>query len=79
MKTEVSQKKFIVKIQVSLASSDGKSLTLIYDMGRSIEAEFETSKDITRIMKGESKIFSYAHLDEKGGLILDEQAPNQDW
>lgn len=71
--------KFIVKVQRSLASSDGADTILIYDFDENVSAEFEATDDILKMLDGRVKAFFYAHLDKDGGLVLDGIAPWQGW
>lgn len=75
-------KKDIVKVQVSLASSDGVRSVLIYNKDSSCMAEFPISEDgVEQLgMKEEPKKFFWAKIPEKRGFIkLLEEAPYQSW
>lgn len=53
----------IVKVQLSLASSDGKQQMLIYNKDRSINYQAEATPEVIKVMKKEDKQFFHARLD----------------
>lgn len=76
-------KRFIVKVQVPLFSSDGGAGVLVYNEDHSIMREVplrseKERKQLIKEMDGEPKGFFWATHDGKG-VILEEHAPWQDW
>jgi len=72
-------KKFIVKIQVSLFSSEPVQEVLIYNKDQSVRETFVLTDNIKNIMKDEPKLFFYAHIDKNKKLNIDKSAKWQDW
>jgi len=70
----------IVKVQVSLFTTESEPQVLIYNKNLSHSYQGPVSEDIIEIMKGEPKKFFYAKLPKKPGQIeLLNEAPWQDW
>jgi len=75
-----SMKSLIVKVQVSLYSSDCESMALIYNEDKSMLLEIPVDDDLVKLMDGEMKAFFYGKLDNNNGFTLtDKSAPWQDW
>jgi hypothetical protein len=74
---------FIVKVQVSLFSSDGIPSVLVYNKDRSIYSQFDATDDIVKAMKktvGDTKkAFFWAKTDRNKKLNIYEAAPWQEW
>ena len=75
--------KHIVKVQVSIFSSDkgksGKRQVLLYNKDRTIEAQFDANKTIIDKMDGDLKKFFYANYHKNGTIELLDEAPWQSW
>lgn len=71
-------KTFIVKVQLSLDSSDGVQHCLIYNRDRSVQWTGPAVDSLKVAMDGHPKKYYYAHLE--GTLIkLDREAGAQNW
>jgi len=68
----------IVKVQVSLASSDGVTRCLIYNKDRSFAYEGGLNEDMVKTMAGRPKAYFKATLGSEG-LEIWEEMPEQDW
>lgn len=88
----MAKKRFIVKVQLPVVSSDKEVGVLVYNEDRSIMQELPVRskkevKELKMLMhEGECgeiydglKNYFYAHLDNSKGLILTGLAPMQDW
>lgn len=69
----------IVKVQISLQSSDNVRRMYIYNKGKTIEYQAEVTPEVWHIMKGRSKAFFHASLSDDKKIILGEEAQWQDW
>jgi len=78
MAEDEKEARVIVKIQISLASSDGQSWAMIYDQSKTRIAQFEPPKLLLDIMKGRPKAFFYAIL-VNDKFVIEEEAPWQEW
>ncbi len=77
---EFCNKKVIVKVQLSLATSHDKQQVLVYDEDHKNSYEGDASPEIIKAMDGEVKKFFYAIFPTKPGMIdMFEEAPWQDW
>ena len=79
----MSKHKFIVKVQLPLASSDGNAGVLVYNEDRSVMEELSIRSEIEadqllEELKGEPKGFFYARMQGKT-LMLVGVAPWQNW
>ena len=76
-------KPFIVKVQLSLASSDGSRTMLAYNEDRSLQFESEAHAETAQRMGDRVKAFFWADLVGKikgqAKLVINEEAPEQDW
>lgn len=72
-------KREIVKVQVSIFSTDGERRVLIYNEDGSIHEEFPLTADLEREMGKSLKRYFYAHVSKKKKLVLDGAAPRQAW
>ena len=67
----------IVKVQASIV---GAPNVLVYNRERTIMQQFPQTPEVMKAMNGDLKKFFYYHLDpETKKLILDEEAPWQQW
>lgn len=74
--------KVIVKVQVSLYSSDGQTDMMLYSEDHSIFDQIPADPDFVKLcMKGRPKAFFYARIDTKkqGYYLTDKEAPWQEW
>jgi len=69
----------IVKVQLSITSSDGIQKVLIYDKSKSIMYQEDANQDIIGKMDGEVKKFFNARINKKGILELINPTDFQDW
>ena len=74
----------IVKVQLSLASSDGVQRALVYNRKRDHQGEFPAPPDLVKKMNGRPKaFFAAAFRKNKGGdgytILIGDEAPWQDW
>ena len=68
----------IVKVQLSLASSDGKTDVLVYNQDRSIQYMGAAWPELVEMMGGEHRAFFNAGLVD-GDIVLNEPTDWQDW
>jgi hypothetical protein len=72
--------KEIVKVQISLFSSEPTAQVLVYNESRSHLYEGDAPAEIVELMDGEPKKFFWANMPkEKGFIELLKEAPWQDW
>lgn len=69
----------IVKLQISLGSSDGRTRALIYNEERTVLTEMEPGQDILDVMGDDAKAYFTAVLHENGMLQIKERVPEQAW
>lgn len=75
-------KKMIVKVQVSLHSSDGQARCLIYNESRSWTYEGVCGEDIVEMMKDRPKAYFHIELSEKedfAGFEIGDEVEGLDW
>lgn len=72
-------KEGIVKVQISLFSSDNTANVLVYNKDQSVVFEGEVSKEVVKAMKGETKAFFYFTAMKGGYIRLFGKAPWQGW
>lgn len=70
--------KFLVKVQVSLYTTESKPQILIYNEDHSIFFQGDMYKGLEKRIK-EPKKFWWAHVSKKNMIVLDKPAPWQDW
>lgn len=75
----MENKKFIVKVQLSIASNKDVQSVLVYNEDESILAEYEATDDLLKFCDGREKFFVWATLDAEGGIVLGDIAPWQQW
>lgn len=73
----MKRKQTIFKIQVSLTSSDMPTV-LAYNEDRSYMGEWSLDGDTKKIMKGRNKAY-FRGIAIGSILMIDEEAPIQDW
>ena len=71
-------KKIIFKIQISLFTTEGHIQVMVYNEDRSIQGQFDMSKEIKQMAKGRKKFFVYGEMIGTEVNILSE-APWQNW
>lgn len=80
---KIYDKKHIVKVQISIFSSDkgksGKRQVLVYNEDRSLEWTGDATKEIVKQLDGELKKFFYAKAKKGGYITLLGEAPWQSW
>jgi hypothetical protein len=68
----------IVKVQVSLASSDGVTRVLIYNQNCTFEYEGGINEDMVETMAGRAKAYFEASMGPDG-LEIGEELEDQSW
>lgn len=72
--------KIIVKVQVSLFTSEDEPQVLVYSENHKHQYEGPVTEEVIYAMDGEPKKFFYARIPKKPGMIeLLEEAPWQSW
>jgi hypothetical protein len=69
----------IVKVQLSLNTSEATRQVLIYNKSRSILFEGLADSEVINAMNGEPKRFFQAHLDFNERVVLDDVVDDRDW
>ena len=69
----------IVKVQLSLHTTQERRRVLVYNEDRSVWYEADASQEVINLLAGEPKTYFKAHLDKDKKLILDGKAPDQIW
>jgi len=75
-------KRFIVKVQISITSSEPVRQALIYNEDHTVWAEYDAPKDLIRRVGpcgGAWKRYFWAYIDKDKILHLDDYAPDQSW
>lgn len=78
------EKHFIVKVQLPIVSTDPDVGVLVYNEDRSIMAELpmrsiKEAEILIQVLEDFPKGYFWAKLDDKGGIILVDEAPWQEW
>lgn len=68
----------IVKVQLSITSTEAKRQVLVYDESRKYRYEAEATKEIEKMMKGRLKAYFAARMNGTQIEILDE-VQQQNW
>lgn len=68
----------IVKVQLSIITSEKNRRVLIYNEDRTIEYETDASKEIVDLMRGDLKAFFHASMVETE-ISLNQRAEWQEW
>lgn len=68
----------IVKVQMSLASSDGVRRVLIYDRTRRFSYEGGVNEDVVEMMGGRAKAYFEAGI-RNGNLEIGDEVEAQSW
>lgn len=71
-------KRKIVKVQIPLLTFGGEGEALFYNEDQSVHCMFPVTEELLEWMEGEPKKFFYFHISKKH-IVLDEEAPWQDW
>jgi hypothetical protein len=79
MAIKAKMKKEIIKLQVSIYTTESKSQVLIYNKDRSIFYQEDITPEIEDLMDGDKKAYFEAHIDETNKLVLDKQIDEQNW
>lgn len=69
----------IVKVQLSLHSSDGEHRCFIYDEHRRFRFEGVCGQDIADAMKGRPKAFFELERDPDGSFLLGDEVADPGW
>lgn len=69
----------IVKVQLSLQSSNGVAYMLIYNEDRSVMYETEATEEIKTLMEMRPKAYFEAELDDEKKLIIGKEVKHQKW
>lgn len=73
-------RRLIVKVQRSLASSDGNSAALIYNRTMSVYHFAPMTEDVRALLGPKLKVYVWADIVDGGKTLrLDRPAPVQDW
>lgn len=67
----------IVKVQNSITTTHGIRQILVYNKNRSIMQQFDADNDTLANLP--LKSYWYAHVNKAGALVLDNEAPEQEW
>lgn len=68
----------IVKVQISLMTTDPKPQALLYNRDRSLFYQEEATPELIKRMNSNNKLFFFAHIVE-GKFKLGKYAPWQNW
>ena len=74
--------RFVVKIQLPQGSYISRTEALIYNEDRSVEYltdDPQMHACLVRAMNGRMSAFFYATIDQEDAIVLEEEAPDQDW
>ncbi len=72
-------KKEIIKVQISLHTSEDYPQILAYNESQSIMWQGDVTKAVKKVMGKSHKKFFYGWLDDKKQLVIDDPAPWQEW
>lgn len=78
MRYQKGNNQFIVKVQISLFTSEGAPQVLIYNKDESVMYTGDAPKDIKKKMRGQFKAFFFAEI-KRRKLTLYNRAPAQSW
>lgn len=70
--------KFIVKLQLSLTTTENQQQCLVYNQKRNLLQQFDATPEILRIMEGRVKRYFNATFD-KGELAIKDPVKDQLW
>lgn len=70
--------RLIVKVQFSIVTNASDRQVLVYDRSRKTVYEGSATPEIGKVMRGSLKKYFFAHM-EGTEIVLDEEAPAQDW
>lgn len=71
-------KKYIVKVQLSLSTSEPQQMCLVYNKDRTRLGQFPASKELKKAMHGRQKAFFWG-ADKGSEIELFEEAKWQGW
>jgi hypothetical protein len=69
----------IVKVQLPLATNDKKQMALVYNRDRSYMTQIFADQRLIRKMSDMPKRFFWATIPDEGKIVIEEDAPYQDW
>ena len=69
----------IVKVQVSLFTTEAARQVLIYNEDRSITYQGDVTPEILDVMDGERKRYFFAVMNDDKTIGLEDPAPEHDW
>lgn len=69
----------VVKVQLSLTTSEAVPQALIYDATMLVFFSGDSTPDLVERMAGRPRAFMHAHLDEDGVVILEEDATEEEF
>ena len=72
-------RRFIVKVQLPITITEPILRVLIYNEDKSVFQMFEATDELIERVGPRKKKYMWAHIDEDSKLVLDEDAPEQDW
>lgn len=72
------KKRFIVKVQWPLLTTEINPLVMVYNKNRKIDLMVPACKGLKKEMKGQFKVFFYAFVKDKQ-VVLNGVAPWQSW
>lgn len=68
----------IVKVQISLASSDNKKQMLVYNKSRNVMYEDAASPEILKLIRNRPKAYFNAEV-VNTKIVLDDEVEQQNW
>ena len=69
----------IIKVQVSLFTTEAKQQVFMYNQSRDLEWQCDATPELLALMAGEPKKFFNAHWTKVRGFRIIDEAPWQDW
>jgi hypothetical protein len=79
IKGKLKVKIMIVKVQLSISSSEPGTFILIYNKDRSIMYESDAAEDIIVLMGLRVKAYFYAEIDSDNRIAIGDTAEDQNW
>lgn len=70
---------FVVKVQLSLASTASKRQVLIYNEDRTVYQQGIAGEDILETMGVRSKAFFLATHEDNGSIVIGSEVPDPHW
>lgn len=69
----------IYKIQLPLLSNTVCPPAMVYSKGKHDIMHMDVTSDIKKLANGRNKFFIYGKLTRKNQLIIQKEAPDQEW